>query len=67
MGEMTRLIAADQIDAALKELAKLDRCPVGAVELKYSAGLTNDEIAATRECTRLLARLAARSAAGISR
>jgi RNA polymerase sigma factor (TIGR02999 family) len=36
-----------EIDAALEELAKLDRRLVGVVELKYFAGLTNDEIAAT--------------------
>ena len=36
-----------QIDAALEELAKLDRRLVGVVELRYFAGLTNNEIAAS--------------------
>jgi RNA polymerase sigma factor (TIGR02999 family) len=36
-----------QIDAALEELAKIDQRLAGVVELKYFAGLTNDEIAAT--------------------
>jgi RNA polymerase sigma factor (TIGR02999 family) len=35
-----------QIDTALDELAKLDRRLAEMVELKYFAGLTNDEIAA---------------------
>jgi len=34
-----------QVDGALEELAKLDRRLVDVVELKYFAGLTNDEIA----------------------
>ena len=36
-----------QVDAALEELAKLDQRLVEVVELKYFAGLTNDEIATT--------------------